>query len=60
MNKSVYLMAGVAGFIAGVLFAPAKGRVSRLKLKRNANRWANQAINELNALEKQIKQDIVE
>ncbi|WP_131458478.1 YtxH domain-containing protein [Jiulongibacter sediminis] len=60
MNKSIYLMAGVAGFMAGVLFAPAKGRVSRLRLKRNANRLANQAINELNAIESQIKEASVE
>jgi gas vesicle protein len=53
-------MAGVAGFMAGVLFAPAKGRVSRLRLKRNANRLANQAINELNAIESQIKEATVE
>lgn len=50
----MYLIAGVAGFMAGVLFAPAKGRVSRLRLKRNANKLANKAINELNGIEKQI------
>ncbi|MGR3810904.1 YtxH domain-containing protein [Jiulongibacter sp. NS-SX5] len=55
MNKSMYVVAGALGFIAGVLYAPDKGRVSRLKLKRNANKLANKAIAQLENLESEIK-----
>ncbi len=54
-NKMMmYLAAGVGGFILGVLYAPAEGKVSRLKFKRGVNKLAGRAISEIENLEKGI------
>lgn len=55
-NKtSLYVAAGLVGFIAGVLYAPDKGKVSRLKLKRGINKIADQALTSLESVEKQLE-----
>ncbi|AWW00401.1 YtxH domain-containing protein [Arcticibacterium luteifluviistationis] len=53
MNKSntLFLIAGISGFIAGVLFAPNKGSVNRLKAKNAANKIANKALYEIEQLQ---------
>jgi gas vesicle protein len=54
--SKLYLMAGIAGFIAGVLYAPNEGRVSRLKLKRRINKMASRAVSELENVEERLKE----
>ncbi|WP_341225785.1 hypothetical protein [uncultured Arcticibacterium sp.] len=57
MNKSntMFLIAGVSGFIAGVLFAPNKGSVNRLKAKKAANKIANKALYEIEQLQHELE-----
>lgn len=57
-NLKSYLVAGVFGFIGGVLFAPHKGSITRLKAKKAINDISMKAIDELEKLENKLSVEI--
>ncbi len=54
--NSMYLAAGLTGFVLGVLYAPDKGKVSRLKLKRGIHDLASKTVAGIEEIEKQIEE----
>ncbi|MCP9768931.1 YtxH domain-containing protein [Lacihabitans sp. LS3-19] len=53
-KKTILILAGIAGFVTGILFSPNKGIVNRLKVKKGINKLSDSALKTIEKLQEEI------
>lgn len=53
-KSTLYLAAGLSGFIAAILYSPNKGSINRLKAKKGINRLAKKALAEVESAQEAL------